>query len=75
MDLMKKVRKALDIKGPKFMNIISASRSSAERRSYQNRLSGVFSLSPQDHVGMSKDDIVMARITSGDWEYFPPEKW
>jgi branched-chain amino acid transport system substrate-binding protein len=36
---------------------------------------GVFNLSPQDHVGLSPDDIVMARITKGDWEYYPPEKW
>ena len=38
-------------------------------------ISGVFNLSPEDHVGMSPDDIVMVRITGGKWEYFPPEKW
>lgn len=36
---------------------------------------GVFNLSAGDHVGLSPDDVVMARITNGDWEYFPPEKW
>ena len=36
---------------------------------------GTFNLSAEDHVGLSPDDVVMARITNGDWEYFPPEKW
>ena len=36
---------------------------------------GIFNLSPEDHVGLSSNDIVMARITNGTWEYFPPEKW
>ncbi len=36
---------------------------------------GVYNLSPQDHVGLSAEDIVMVRISDGDWEYFPPEKW
>ncbi len=36
---------------------------------------GVFNLSAQDHVGLSPNDVVMARIANGDWEYFPPEKW
>jgi len=36
---------------------------------------GNFNLSAQDHVGLSPNDIVMARITKGDWEYLPPEKW
>ncbi|MBM3187240.1 MAG: ABC transporter substrate-binding protein [Chloroflexi bacterium] len=36
---------------------------------------GVFNLSPEDHVGLSPDDVVMVRITNGEWEYFPPEKW
>ena len=36
---------------------------------------GTFNLSAQDHVGLSSDDIVMARITGGQWEYFPPDKW
>ena len=36
---------------------------------------GVFNVSPEDHVGLSPDDVVLVRITKGDWEYFPPEKW
>jgi branched-chain amino acid transport system substrate-binding protein len=36
---------------------------------------GVFNLSAEDHVGLSTDDVVLARITNGDWEYFPPDKW
>jgi branched-chain amino acid transport system substrate-binding protein len=36
---------------------------------------GIFNLSPQDHVGLSPNDVVMARITGGDWVYFPPEQW
>ncbi len=36
---------------------------------------GVFHFSPEDHVGLSPDDVVMVRITDGDWEYFPPEMW
>ena len=38
-------------------------------------ISGVFNLSPQDHVGMSPDDVVVVRITGGEWVYFPPEQW
>jgi branched-chain amino acid transport system substrate-binding protein len=36
---------------------------------------GVFNYSPEDHVGLSADDVVMVRITDGEWEYFPPEEW
>lgn len=36
---------------------------------------GVFSFAPDDHVGLSTDDVVLARITNGDWGYFPPETW
>ncbi|MBN1401314.1 MAG: ABC transporter substrate-binding protein [Anaerolineae bacterium] len=36
---------------------------------------GIFNLSAQDHVGLSPDDVVMARITGGDWVYYPPEEW
>jgi len=38
-------------------------------------ISGIFNFSADDHVGMSTKDIVIARITNGDWEYLPPEKW
>jgi branched-chain amino acid transport system substrate-binding protein len=36
---------------------------------------GIFNLSAQDHVGLSSNDVVLARITKGNWEYLPPEKW
>ncbi|MCD6519745.1 MAG: ABC transporter substrate-binding protein [Anaerolineae bacterium] len=36
---------------------------------------GVFNFSPEDHVGLSSDDVVLVRITNGDWKYFPPEEW
>jgi branched-chain amino acid transport system substrate-binding protein len=38
-------------------------------------ISGVFNLSAEDHVGLSTSDVVMVRITNGNWEYFPQEKW
>jgi branched-chain amino acid transport system substrate-binding protein len=36
---------------------------------------GVFRFSPEDHVGLSADDVVTVRIADGEWEYFPPEAW
>ena len=36
---------------------------------------GVFNLSPDDHVGLSPDDVVLVKITGGEWVYFPPEEW
>jgi len=36
---------------------------------------GVFTFSPTDHVGLSMDDVVMARINGGDWVYLPESKW
>jgi branched-chain amino acid transport system substrate-binding protein len=36
---------------------------------------GVFRFSPEDHVGLSSDDVVTVRIKDGEWEYFPPEMW
>ncbi|MCP4196204.1 MAG: ABC transporter substrate-binding protein [Proteobacteria bacterium] len=36
---------------------------------------GTFKFSPEDHVGLSPDDVVMVRIVDGEWEYFPPEEW
>lgn len=38
-------------------------------------IDGVFHLSPEDHVGLSPDDVVIVRIVDGKWEYFPPEEW
>ena len=37
-------------------------------------IGGVFNLSPEDHVGLSAADIVMVRITNGDWEHYPEER-
>jgi branched-chain amino acid transport system substrate-binding protein len=36
---------------------------------------GVFNFSPQDHVGLSLNDVVLVRITGGQWRYFPPDQW
>jgi branched-chain amino acid transport system substrate-binding protein len=36
---------------------------------------GVFNFSATDHVGLSTDDVVLARITDGAWVYFPEEEW
>jgi len=34
-------------------------------------IGGIFNLSPQDHVGLSADDIVLVQITDGAWHYLP----
>jgi branched-chain amino acid transport system substrate-binding protein len=36
---------------------------------------GVFNLSATDHVGLSTKDVVLARITNGEFAYLPEEKW
>lgn len=36
---------------------------------------GIFNLSPEDHVGLSSSDVVMVRITNGEWVYFPRDQW
>lgn len=36
---------------------------------------GVFRFSPEDHVGLSPDDVVMVRIVDGEWLYIPREDW
>jgi branched-chain amino acid transport system substrate-binding protein len=36
---------------------------------------GVFNFSPEDHVGLSKNDVVLVRINDGKWGYLPAEKW
>ncbi len=36
---------------------------------------GVFHFSPEDHVGLSSDDVVTVRIKDGEWQFFPPEMW
>ncbi len=36
---------------------------------------GVFHFSPQDHVGLSSDDLIMVEVVNGDWVYLPEEEW
>jgi hypothetical protein len=36
---------------------------------------GVFNFSATDHVGLSTNDVVLARITNGTWAYFPEDQW
>jgi branched-chain amino acid transport system substrate-binding protein len=36
---------------------------------------GMFSLSAQDHVGLSAKDVVLVKIADGNWVYLPREKW
>lgn len=36
---------------------------------------GIFNFSPEDHVGLSTQDVVLVRITNGTWEYYPEDKW
>ena len=38
-------------------------------------IGGIFNLSAEDHVGLSAQDIVIVRITQGEWQYLPPEAW
>jgi branched-chain amino acid transport system substrate-binding protein len=36
-------------------------------------VNGVFNLSATDHVGLSTKDVVLVRITGGEWTYLPFE--
>ena len=36
---------------------------------------GIFSMSPEDHVGLDERSMVLVRVEGGKWKYFPPEKW
>ena len=36
---------------------------------------GIFTMSPEDHLGLDERAMVLVRIAKGGWEYFPPEKW
>jgi len=38
-------------------------------------LDGVFNFSPQDHNGLSSQDLVLVRIENGAWKYLPPDQW
>ena len=36
---------------------------------------GIFTMSPEDHVGLDERSMVLVRIEGGRWRHFPPEKW
>jgi len=36
---------------------------------------GIFNMSPEDHVGLGPNDVVMVKVHNGEWIYFPPEEW
>jgi branched-chain amino acid transport system substrate-binding protein len=36
---------------------------------------GIFTMSPEDHVGLDERSMVLVRVTGGRWQYFPPDKW
>jgi branched-chain amino acid transport system substrate-binding protein len=38
-------------------------------------LDGMFNFSATDHVGLSQNDVVLVRISGGNWSYFPQDKW
>lgn len=38
-------------------------------------IDGVFNFTPEDHVGLSADDMVLVRITEGEWVYLPRAEW
>jgi branched-chain amino acid transport system substrate-binding protein len=38
-------------------------------------IDGIFTLSPQDHVGLRVEDMVMMRINDGKWAYIPRDQW
>lgn len=36
---------------------------------------GIFTMSPEDHVGLDERSMVLVRIEGGRWRHFPPERW
>jgi branched-chain amino acid transport system substrate-binding protein len=36
---------------------------------------GVFNITPDDHLGLSYDDLTFVKVVDGTWVYFPPEDW
>ena len=36
---------------------------------------GVFNISPDDHLGLTYDDLTFVKVVDGSWAYFPPEEW
>jgi branched-chain amino acid transport system substrate-binding protein len=36
---------------------------------------GVFNITPDDHLGLSYDDLSFVKVTEGTWAYYPQEEW
>jgi branched-chain amino acid transport system substrate-binding protein len=36
---------------------------------------GVFNITPDDHLGLSYDDLTFVKVVDGTWAYFPQEDW
>jgi branched-chain amino acid transport system substrate-binding protein len=36
---------------------------------------GVFTITPDDHLGLSYDALTFVKVENGTWAYFPPEEW
>lgn len=36
---------------------------------------GVFSITPDDHLGLEYDALGFVKVEGGTWAYFPPEEW
>ena len=36
---------------------------------------GVFNITPDDHLGLSYDDLAFVKVVGGTWSYFPQEDW
>jgi branched-chain amino acid transport system substrate-binding protein len=36
---------------------------------------GVFNVTPDDHLGLSYDDLAFVKVVDGTWAYFPQEDW
>ena len=36
---------------------------------------GVFNITPDDHLGLTYDDLTFVKVTNGTWAYYPPEDW
>ena len=38
-------------------------------------ISGIFTVTPQDHTGIGKESLVLVEITGGIWKYVPPDDY
>lgn len=38
-------------------------------------ITGIFNITPEDHVGIGKESLVLVMIQDGDWVYVPPEEY